>query len=461
MGRVINWGNIDLFNKKKVDKLQGVISNNNTVMLELQESILTAKGVESSNTYKGNEYGSYKEAVAEIGAKYFGTAKWGVWAGNIIDVRSAFIIGRGLRIVNTGDSKGPEMDWANEFMDYNRFEISLPIIFANEAEIEGKFLSKLFIDEEDKEYARNDYKIKARYMSWRDYAYTVVANAKDYLRYEKIKYQEDTIDKFIPEAEFVYRKFGGRVSDPNSATPKLWRSLTQIDDISKAYRDWRKINSLFASPTPTFTFAEAKDAETFSKQIINWKIGKRVAIKGDFKYVVPDISFSSNLKEEILMKLKSLSGNTGVPVHFIGLPDLMSNRATAENLMELIWASTRNEREIWESAYTEIVRKAMLMRNLKRKSNILDPRKVKVEIPEISSSDWEQLEKVYMPLFKFGAISLHLLLSKIPNINIEEEEKRQKQNQVEQDEKDYALYQQQKKDDALEQDNKIKEDIKK
>jgi hypothetical protein len=47
----------------------------------------------------------------------------------------------------------------------------------------------------------------------------------------------------------------------------------------------------------------------------------------------------------------------------------MSNRATAENLMELVSASTLKERETWIGAYEEVIVKGMAMVNkLKNKA---------------------------------------------------------------------------------------------
>ena len=68
--------------------------------------------------YKGNEYRTYRKAISAINSKYNGTAKWGVLqTGNIIDLRAAFIISRGIKVsardkdVNADN----ELAWATGF----------------------------------------------------------------------------------------------------------------------------------------------------------------------------------------------------------------------------------------------------------------------------------------------------------------------------------------------------------
>lgn len=398
---------------------------------KLQEmgDILTQKGLaDLDKKYRGNEYTKYVDAVSAIDKKYNGTANWGIWSANIINVRSAFIIGKGLKVIKKEENADKEFEWVNDFMDFNKLKIALPIIYSNESEIEGKFLVQLYWDTVDEVP-----KLKARYMSWRNYGYTVIANPKDYLDFETIEYKESKGNEVkIQQENFTYRKFGGNIENPNGAKPNLWGSLTQIDDVDKALRDWRKCNFIHSNPFPVFECESEKEAGKINKMLesVNWRAGKAIATTAKVKYLSTDTNHSENIVKEVIAKLKTISGNTGVPVHFLGLPDLMSNRATADNLMELIWASTRREREIFEGAYTEMVRKAMLLNNEASKTqpgidvSNFDPAKIEIQIPEISANEWENIQNVYLPLFKANAISLHTLLSKIPEIDIEDEEER-------------------------------------
>ncbi|GAH31863.1 unnamed protein product, partial [marine sediment metagenome] len=84
--------------KKKVAELNHLIKDD---ILSLQEG---------ARDYTGNAYPSYSNAVEEINRKYNGTADWGVLqTGAIIDLRAAFIIGAGLKVVKKADDADAEI----------------------------------------------------------------------------------------------------------------------------------------------------------------------------------------------------------------------------------------------------------------------------------------------------------------------------------------------------------------
>ncbi|MDP4879928.1 MAG: hypothetical protein NWR36_08580, partial [Opitutales bacterium] len=60
----------------------------------------------------------------------------------------------------------------------------------------------------------------------------------------------------------------------------------------------------------------------------------------------------TSLTTEINTIAKIISGATGIPIHYLGFTDLMSNRATAEDLAELVNVTTSHEREAWKSGIT-------------------------------------------------------------------------------------------------------------
>ncbi len=120
-----------------------------------------------------------------------------------------------------------------------------------------------------------------------------------------------------------------------------------------------------------------------------------------------------------------ISGTTGVPVHFLGLPDLMSNRATADNLMELVAASTRKERMIWIGIYQELITKAIELRNKMIALTPLAADTFKVEILYITAEAWQRIIDVWLPLYQSDAISLETILAQVPGVNVEDELERQ------------------------------------
>lgn len=399
----------------------------------VKDDILTLQ--EKTTRYKGNKYTSYKSAVKEINKKYNGTADWGVLqTGSIIDLRAAFIIGEGLKIVKKADDANAEYDWAQEFLEYNDLDQEVCQEFAKEAEIEGKIAIKLTEEETpDSTKEKKKYMVSTRYVSWTEKGYVITANPQDYMKYEKMTWRPKDKDKdeTLKEANFVYKKFGGRINKPNSATPKIMRCLTQVEDLDKALRDYREINKIFAGP---ILAAECKNKEdvTSTREALsdkNWTIKKIFIATSKLYYAQFDIKGVESLENEIVTLAKMISGTTGIPVHFLGFPELMSNRAVAENLMQLVHAATIKERETWIGAYEEVIAKSMALYNDKAfpklsKLKTLDPSKIGVEIPMITREHWDHLEKIYLPAAIAGKISDEAFQEKIPGFDIEADQKR-------------------------------------
>jgi len=93
---------------------------------------------------------------------------------------------------------------------------------------------------------------------------------------------------------------------------------------------------------------------------------------------------------------------------------------TAENLLELIQLSTDKERDAWRGGYTELGQKAIVMYNEKFNQN-LKPEACEFTIPFSSSATLSYIEKVYLPMFMAGAMSLEQLLSYLTNVDVDKE----------------------------------------
>jgi len=412
--------------------------------------------IDSTTVYKGNLYSTYESAIAEINRKYNGTADWGVLqTGNIIDLRAAFIIGDGIIISEKepGEKPSPELKWVENFFKYNDLDREVAQEFTKEAEIEGKIALKLAIEEdkeEDEEVDEKDkkWRVSIRFISWLDKKYEIVPNPLDYLDYQKLKwkatskYKAETLDA----KEFVYKKFGGRIMNPNEAAPKIMKCLTQIENLDKAERDWREINNIFAGPilaAECETDAEVKSTkEALSDK--NWKIKKVFIATSKLYYAQFDIKGVESIEKEIVSLVKLISGTTGVPVHWLGFVDLMSNRATAEDLINMINGATTKERQTWIGAYEEVIKKAMVMWNNAAEKGMskdkqLDPDKIKVDIPIITKMHYDRLEKIFLPACIAGKISDEAFLAMVPGLDVKAEMERKEaaeEKEVEQLKKD-------------------------
>jgi len=164
--------------------------------VKIQHMIDIMSGTESDDTgaYKGNEYRTYRKAVNAIDKKYNGNAKWGVLqTGNIIDLRAAFIIARGIKVSarNKDVDATKELAWAKAFLEYNDLDKEMVQEFAKEAEIEGKILLKIDMDKTPDAEEHKDYgyqMVATRYVSWTEKKYKVISAEEDYKKYTAIEW---------------------------------------------------------------------------------------------------------------------------------------------------------------------------------------------------------------------------------------------------------------------------------
>ena len=372
---------------------------------------------------EGNPYPTYSEQVYELSRKYAGVAKWGnAAARNVIDVRSAFIISEGVKAVpydSTKDAKR-EFDWLAGFIEHNRLDDEVPQDWAKEGEIEGKILLRLIPDSKTKQ-------INVRFVSWTQHGYTVKTAADDYGQYTGASYKinKSGAEVNLKPEEFVYLRFGGRAHAVNNTPPKLGSVLVDMEGLNKALVDWRKINVYFASPTPYFKAPDkaAADALYNTLKTMKWRIGQFLVGTAEFSLVGMPPEGVNSVKDEITARAQVISGTSGIPVHFLGYPELMSNRSTADSLFESVHASTSKERRIWIGGYEELFRKAIAMANETMQAG-LDPDLIAADIPEASSAKLKELTEIWFPIRAAGEISRETFLGKIPDLDVQAETKR-------------------------------------
>lgn len=343
-----------------------------SLLAEVQGStdITTNTDSTSSRHYVGtpDKYNTYSKQVAELDKLYNNTADWGCMvAKNIIDVRTAFSVGKGVKAIKRAGFEGSaekELAWVKEFMRYNNLDEEMPQEYAKEAELEGKCLLRFL-------YVQSTNQVRVVHTPWRKHTYTVETPEFDYFDYTRAWYTgsgQDRVSFDLKSPFFVYRRFGGNASNVNETPPKIAFVLREIEDMDKAIWDWRKINRIFTAPTPVITCSDAQTAKKINDQLdgSNWRIGKLLVLGGenvDFKLVGWEGDGYTTIKSEIEMLAQTISGTTGVPVHFLGYPNLLSNRDTATALVELIGLSTSKERHTWVGVYEELFQKAMMLYN--------------------------------------------------------------------------------------------------
>ena len=413
---------------------------------DVQASIDTMTGEEVRSLYNGNKYTTYQSAVVALDKKYQNESDWGNGlAANIIDFRAAVTVSSGPQYkpaknstIRQKDEDGKsigkdkvqafepaadieedasaEMDFCRSFFDVNDINHETPQELGREAEIEGRVAVTLEWDETEKQ-------VLIIHRPWLSYKYKETRKNK---KIESIKWDANEAEKIeAGEASgdtLVCRWFGGRkrAKDP---MPKVARCLTQIDYVDQAFRDWREIDRLYATPIPVFECKTPEEAEEMQERIkagLNFKIKKAWVVVGTFKFAGPDMSGIDSLEREIKRQACFIAGTTGYPLQFL-LPDMLSNRSTSENIMESALVHTASERAIWTGFYEELVSKAMKLYSAKTNKTALDPNKLSITISLMTQEQWNRLVLFWLPAFEKDLVTREAVLPQIPDFNVQEE----------------------------------------
>lgn len=406
-------------------------------------------GEESTSKYTANEHTDYKRAVQELANKYDNKSSWGCsLAANIIDFRAAVCvssgpqyklkkaaeikpkddegkqIGAGIKAMKAEALPGDgakELEFVRGFFEANGIDHETPQDWGREAEIEARLAVQLSWDDTKKQ-------VIADHLPWLKYYYDEKCERPNSKTVSEITWKETTFNGekvpagSVSEDELVYRRFGGRTSatDPMG---KVIRCMTEIEYIAQAFRDWREIDRLYASPIPVFECGSQEEAENMADAIregLNWKIKKAFSVYGKFVMVGPDMTGISSLEKEIIRNACFIAGETGYPLQFI-LPDMLSNRSTSENIMESAMTQTASERAIWIGFYDELITKAMGIYNEKSGMTQLDPTKISVSISLMTQAQWDRLVNFWIPAFREKLVSREATLPQIPDFNVDEE----------------------------------------
>ena len=171
---------------------------------------------------------------------------------------------------------------------------------------------------------------------------------------------------------FVFIRTGGHGNVARYPAPAT-RMVAMIDSMKnydRAVRQARRINNSSMRQSPTWEFGK-EDATDVEEELeywrdqrkAGWDVGDPVVTRGKFGIVSTDSGPVDTLATEAALIVKSLSGTSAVPPHWLGHVDLLSNRSTAESLFETIKAGTLVERLAWEHGLDEMIRAARMVLN--------------------------------------------------------------------------------------------------
>jgi len=241
-------------------------------------------------------------------------------------------------------------------------------------------------------------------------------------------------------SNFIYVRTGGDDANTSGPVTKVGVCLTDIENYDRAIKDMRRNNHIFARITPVFETENDLETQAVEKQIadLKWTIGKAWIGTTKLSYTTPGQGAHENLETELKSTIKTISSVTGIPVHWLGFVDLMSNRATATTLYEFIKNATISERIEWEMAIYNAIWKAQELYINAGGTELprLDP-DFQVRLPLIDFEGFAERIKAWSLAYADQAVSMDDYRNAIPGIDpmktkkvIEQEQKEKEQEIV-------------------------------
>lgn len=356
--------------------------------------------------------------LRDLRKMYKGEAKRGnQCAGSITDFHAALQFGMGIRSkdLGTDNPENPSESMAawDEFLDLNDLDEEGLIDLGVAGELDGQVLMRFQADETVNSVRAwivpllaTHYQVEYR-NPWEPARAVLFPDDHDGRRQE------------LNPAEFAFVRFRG-VKDGTYGIPRALRVIEEMEGLHDAIRDWRKINRIFTSPTPIF---KAKDTEGLKRikaaiNGMNWKIGMAFAMlaEDDFSLVGMDSGTVDSLEKEIVKLAQFISGATNVPVHYLGFPELMSNRSVADSDMEPALQATVKTHKQWIGFFEEMKVKVFGMLNVmhgRLASNAYDPDDVEVQFPMARKGSEIESLNAWLPAVIAKKVSLQTFHTKV------------------------------------------------
>lgn len=393
------------WNRKKIQATEGEKNQ-----MDIESGLAFARA-SSSTPGMGNEYLTYQSQVKETYRKYNNESDWGnSQIRTIVDTRTAFIAGEGISVQCEDEQLSK---FFSDFLDSCKLSGSKFLEAVLGAEMTGKVLFLLspvlgdFPTCSRIPYKSGEYELKRKNKwDWRPDSVVV----KDKLNGDK------TFDR----DRFVYIRTGGDDQNWDDTTTRAGLCLNDAENYDRALKDIRRTNYTTSRITPTFKVDSAEEASMLRTSLakMGWKIGQAFIGKAAFKYESPQGGPIENLKAELAASAKSISAVSGIPVHWLGHVDLMSNRATAEELYQVISNATVLPRVVFQEEFKDLLVKVQtiyLDSGGTRISSVSHD--FEIAIPPIDIGRFESMVKALSQAYADEAISIDDYRSFIPGID--------------------------------------------
>lgn len=381
------------------------------------ESLFTGQRINSQVPGITNSYSEYTSQVRGTYRKYNGRDNFGnSQTRSIIDLRTAFIAGEGLN-VTTQDERLAE--WLEAFITKNKLSGRFLIDSVKGSEMSGQSLLLLKTKTTSKQDTDIQVKIGRR-------AYHLDSMYRPV--YYDPNYSDDVVAmevcvngqwELLTDRNFIYIRTGGDDYNSEGPTTRVGLVLTDIENYDRALRDVRYNNHITARVTPNWKTDSSEEAKKINKQLADtrWEFGKATAGTAEFNYKAPPTGAHENLKTEAVLSIKTIASTTGVPVHWLGFVDLMSNRSTAETLYDSLKNATINERLAWEEGVYNLLLKAQELYINAGGTDITYNPDFSVRLPLLDFNSFLERIRAYSLAYSDRAISLEDYRNAIPAID--------------------------------------------
>ena len=350
-----------------------------------------------------NQYLSYGTQVDETYRKYRGKSDWGCApVRTIIDTRTSFIAGEGLAIASKDEVF---TTWVKKFLKASRLSGSQFFDAVLGAELAGRILFVL-------SPVIGSLPILTRYPYNKASTYKIVDGS--------LVFEKGGNKTVIAPDRFTHIRPSGDDCQFDEAPTRTGLVLTDCENYDRALKDIRRTNYVAARITPAFHTESNEETESLRQNLARtgWRIGQAFIGTATLSFIQATIATLDNLKGELASIAKNISAVTGVPVHWLGHTDLMSNRATAEDLYQMISNATSRDRTMVAEGIYELIVKAQAMyidSGGTEISAVQDD--FTVTIPSIDYGRFESMIKALSVAYMDTAISIDDYRSFIPGID--------------------------------------------
>lgn len=346
-----------------------------------------------------NQYLTYGAQVEETYRKYRGQAAWGCGpVRTVVDTRAAFIAGEGLAVAS---DDGAFVAWVKGFLKESG--LGGPLFFESVigSEMAGRALYVL-------SPRPGEYPSVVRYPYSKANAYEVGPD------------RAKVGDSVYGPERFTYIRTAGDDAKWEDTPARVGLALTDCENYDRALKDIRRTNHMGSRITPQFLTEDDNETAALKANLASsgWKAGQAYIGTAPLTFVSATVGALENLREELAANAKNISALTGVPVHWLGHTDLMSNRATAEDMYQMIGNATSRERALFAEGMRELIAKAQVMYldsggTMIRAVN----RDFTVTIPSIDYGKFESMVRALSVAYQDEAISIEDYRSFIPGID--------------------------------------------